>query len=129
MSLRELAAADNRRILENQADGFGWPVSVTDPDGLTVPDLKGFSTDISQLIDPDTGQAISGRLATVSIHIASLTEAGFTALPRGVAELGSKPWRVTFDDINGNAHTFKVCQSNPDRTLGYLSLLLEAWKA
>ena len=111
----------------NNTDGFGWPVSVTDPAGLTVSGLMGFSTDVAQLIDPDTGQAVSGRMAAVAIHIASLTEAGFTTLPRGIAESKSKPWVVTFDDINGNSFTFKVQQSNPDRTIGWLSLLLEVY--
>lgn len=126
MSLRQLAEADLGVILEDGATGFGWPISVTDPDG-NVGSLTGFSDDIAQVIDPDTGQAVSGRLASVALRISSLALAGLT-LPRGIADTGSKPWVVEFDDINGNAYKFKVAQSNPDRALGLVTLLLELYE-
>ncbi|ARB06251.1 hypothetical protein SppYZU01_14 [Shewanella phage SppYZU01] len=126
MSLRQLAEADLGVILEDSATGFGWPISVTDPDG-NVGSLTGFSDDIAQVIDPDTGQAVSGRLASVALRISSLAPAGLT-LPRGIADTGSKPWVVEFDDINGNAYKFKVAQSNPDRALGLVTLLLELYE-
>ena len=126
MSLRQLAEADLGAILEDGATGFGWPISVTDPDG-NVGSLTGFSDDIAQVIDPDTGQAVSGRLASVALRISSLAIAGL-ALPRGIADTGSKPWVVEFNDINGNAFKFKVSQSNPDRALGLVTLLLELYE-
>lgn len=126
MSLRQLAEADLGVILEDSATGFGWPISVTDPDG-NVGSLTGFSDDIAQVIDPDTGQAVSGRLASVALRISSLAIAGLT-LPRGIADTGSKPWVVEFNDINGNAFKFKVSQSNPDRALGLVTLLLELYE-
>lgn len=126
MSLRQLAEADLGVILEDSATGFGWPISVTDPDG-NVGSLTGFSDDIAQVIDPDTGQAVSGRLASVALRISSLALVGLT-LPRGIADTGSKPWVVEFDDINGNAYKFKVAQSNPDRALGLVTLLLELYE-
>lgn len=126
MSLRQLAETDLGVILEDSATGFGWPISVTDPDG-NVGSLTGFSDDIAQVIDPDTGQAVSGRLASVALRISSLALAGLT-LPRGIADTGSKPWVVEFDDINGNAYKFKVAQSNPDRALGLVTLLLELYE-
>tara|TARA_R110000772_G_scaffold268728_1_gene398240 strand:+ start:8513 stop:8893 length:381 start_codon:yes stop_codon:yes gene_type:complete len=126
MSLRQLAEADLGAILEDGATGFGWPISVTDPDG-NVGSLTGFSDDIAQVIDPDTGQAVSGRLASVALRISSLAIAGLT-LPRGIADTGSKPWVVEFNDINGNAFKFKVSQSNPDRALGLVTLLLELYE-
>jgi hypothetical protein len=126
MSLRQLAEADLGVILEDSATGFGWPISVTDPDG-NVGSLTGFSDDIAQVIDPDTGQAVSGRLASVALRISSLAIAGLT-LPRGIADTCSKPWVVEFNDINGNAFKFKVSQSNPDRALGLVTLLLELYE-
>lgn len=125
MGLRLIAEADLGVILEDGAYGFGWAITVTDPAG-TVGNLTGFSDDISQLIDPDTGQAVSGRLASAVLRISSLTTAGLS-LPVGIADAGSKPWVVDFDDINGNAHKFKVSQSNPDRALGIVSCILEAY--
>lgn len=126
MGLREQAESDLEFILEDDVFGFGYPIIVTDPDGLSKP-LKGFSNDIAQIIDPDTGQAVSGRLASAVLRISSLTAAGL-ALPRGIAETALKPWLIKFDDINGNPFTFKVSQSNPDRSLGIVSLLLELYE-
>lgn len=126
MSIRQLAESDLGLILEDGATGFGWPITVTDPSGAVRP-LTGFSDDIAQIIDPDTGQAVSGRLASVALRISSIIAAGL-ALPRGIADSGIKPWLIEFEDINGNAFKFKVSQSNPDRALGLVTLLLELYE-
>lgn len=126
MGLRTIAETDLGKILEDSIYGFGWLITVTDPAALVKP-LTGFSSDISQLIDPDTGQAISGRLASVSLRISSLTAAGFTSLPVGIADSANKPWLIAFDDINGNPYTFKVMKSNPDRALGLVICILELY--
>lgn len=127
MGLRADAEADLGAILEDSDRGFGWPITVTDPAGNVAP-LTGDSGDISQLIDPDTGQAVSGRLAHVSLRISSLDASPVVGLPRNIADASSKPWLVTFDDINGNAFTFKVSESDPDRKLGILVCLLELYE-
>lgn len=126
MSLRQLAETDLGLILEDSSTGFGWSITVTDPAG-TSRTLTGFSDDIAQIIDPDTGQAVSGRLASVALRTSSLIAAGLT-LPRGIADSGSKPWVIEFDDINGSAYKFKVAQSNPDRALGLVTCLLELYE-
>lgn len=126
MSLRQLAETDLGLILEDSSTGFGWSITVTDPAG-TSRTLTGFSDDIAQIIDPDTGQAVSGRLASAAIRISALTNAGLS-LPRGIADSGSKPWVIEFDDINGNPYKFKVSQSNPDRALGLVTCLLELYE-
>lgn len=125
MGLREIAAADMSFIIETDEHGFRWPITVTDPDGLTA-DMYGFSDDISQIIDPDTGQAVSGRLASVSLIISSLYALGF-GIPQGIADVTKKPWLIQFDDINGNSFTFKVSESNPDRALGTVVCILELY--
>ena len=124
--LRETARADAKAILEDGDIGFGWPITVTDPAEISA-DLIGFSNDISELIDPDTGQAISGRLASVALSIDSLTEKGL-GLPKGISDSSSKPWLMAFDDINGNPFVFKVHKSNPDRALGIVTCTLEIYK-
>jgi hypothetical protein len=125
MNLRLLAESHLGIILENDTTGGGWPITVTDPSGTSKP-LKGFTNDIAQLIDPDTGQAVSGRLVSAALRISSLTAAGL-GLPRGIADAGIKPWLVSFNDINGNSFLFKVAQADPDRALGLIVLLLEAY--
>ena len=126
MNLRLQAEADLGAILEDSAMGFGWAVVVTDPDGK-VGNLDGFTDDISQIIDPDTGQAVTGRLASATLRISSLTEEGL-GLPKSIADSSKKPWTVEFEDVNGSSFLFKVSESNPDRTLGIVVCMLEAYE-
>ena len=123
MGLREIAAADLKTIVENP-DDFGWPVTVRNPDNVSA-ELVGLSTDISQTIDPDTGQAVSGRAASVTLVMSTLREK-FGGLPRGVSEGGA--WTVVFHDIGGTAHAYKVLEALPDSALGCVVCLLEFYK-
>jgi len=130
VSLREIASADARAILNDSA-GFRWPISVTDPAGVVSPvppavgALYGFGNDISQLIDPETGQSVSGRLPSVALHLDDLATTYGAAIPEGVNDPTIKPWLVSFDDITGNTLNFKIAQSNPDRGLGIITCELE----
>ena len=126
MGLRQQARLDARTILTD-TDGFAWPVVVTDPDGLSAC-IKGFSTDIADLIDPETGMAISGRQAEVSLSMDSLKQMGLKH-PAYIASEDGKPWLIKFDDIEGSSHTFKVMRSAPDRTVGLILCYLEAYVA
>lgn len=123
--LRTQAEADLASILENDATGFGWPIRITDPDGQFA-DVIGDAGEISQLIDPDTGLAVSGNLAHVTLRISTLKSKGLD-VPKGIADTAAKPWRITFDDINGNSYTFKVRQSRPDAMLGIVVCILEIY--
>lgn len=127
MALRDIAHQDLAFILEGDEAGFRWPITVTNPSGVSNTDpLYGFSNDIADLIDPDTGQAVSGRLASAAIRIQRLLDENL-GVPFGVSDPSSKPWLVTFNDINGIAYTFKVRQGNPDRGLGVIVCYLEAY--
>jgi len=121
-----MAEGDLGSILEDSSTGFGWDITVTDPDSFSY-EMKGYSNDISQIVDPDTGQIVSGRSASVALRISSLILAGFSSIPVGVIDSYSKPWLIEFNDINSNSYTFKVIQSNPDRSIGMVTCLLEAW--
>ena len=127
MNLRELAENDLGAVLEDGVYGFGWPITVTDPAGVSA-SLTGFSNDIGQTIDPSTGELVSGQLASVVLRLSSLTAAGLSE-PRHVADSASKPWVVTFNDINGTSRTYKVNQSNADRALGVVACILEGYAA
>lgn len=129
MSLRTQAETDLGFILESDTQGFRWPITVTSPSGAVLgddEDLYGFSDDIAQLIDPETGVLVSGRIATVALRISTLLSF-FADLPRYISSSTSKPWIVTFNDINGVSHTFKVKQADQDRALGLLICILEVY--
>jgi len=126
MGLREVAEADLGVILEDDVTGFGWAISVQDPSG-NLESFKGFSDDIAQVIDPDTGQIVSGRIASVALRMSSLKAVGMR-WPVGVADTTGKPWTVRFEDILGSPHCFKVAKSNPDRTIGLLTCILEKYR-
>lgn len=126
MGLRADAEEDLAVILEDDVGGFGWPITVTNP-AETSAVLVGSSTDISQLIDPDTGEAVTGRSASVALRLSSLTLAGLS-IPEGIADTSLKPWLIQFDDINGAPYTFKVAASRPDRALGIVVCILELYK-
>jgi len=126
-NMRTVAESDLAITLEDAVNGFGWPIAVTDPDGNTA-NVNGQSGDIAELIDPDTGQAVSGRLAHVAIRISSLAAAGL-GIPVGVAESSRKPWLFDFTDINGHDFTLEVRRSLPDRTLGIVTCILGAYRA
>jgi hypothetical protein len=50
-------------------------------------------------------------------------------LPTAEAESNRRPWLVTFNDALGVASVWKVAEVLPDRTLGVVKLLLEAYGA
>lgn len=125
MSLRAQAAADLAAIHADTVGGFGMPITVTNPDGVTAV-LTGLSTDVHTTIDPETGVAVPGRRASVSLVRAQLITAALGE-PRGIGDRGSKPWRVTFADVNGSSHAYKVVEALPDRALGSVVCILEAY--
>lgn len=127
MGLREEIRQYTHQFLQDEKHGFAWSLVVTDPDGRSAR-TAGFATDIADLIDPETGQAISGRQAEVSLSTQSLSDAGLEH-PAYVAGAEGKPWTIRFDDIEGKSHTFKVMRSAPDRTLGIVLCYLEAYVA
>lgn len=120
MGLRDQARDDLRAILTD-TDGFGWPITVYPPDSGPVW-LTGFSNDVAQTIDPDTGIAVAGRVASVALPLSYLP-----CVPAGVADQTAKPWVIEFDDIGGTCHRFKVRESFPDRAIGIVTCVLETY--
>lgn len=124
MSLRLQAALDARAIVEDRT-GFGWPIQLTDPSGYSR-EITGLTNDIALVIDPDTGMLVSGRDVTISVHIQTLRETGFSEDPRGVSQ--GIPWVVEFEDINGTPGRFKVARTSPDRGIGLILMNLEVYR-
>lgn len=123
MSLRAQAAIDAKSILEDDSSGFGWPLTLTSPLGVAT-ELVGFTTDIGQTIDPDTGQAVAGRRASAALSLQDLPE-----MPAAISDETRKPWVVTFAGTDGVVLDWKVIEVLPDRALGVVVLLLEAYHA
>lgn len=126
MGLRAQAAADLQAIVEDDAAGFGWPVTLTSPSGATAA-LKGLATDVGVTIDTDTGLPVVGRRASVVFSRASLATAGI-GTPVQVSEESRRPWVVEFADASGVSHRYKVIETMPDRALNALVCVLETYR-
>jgi len=122
VGLRDVATVDLNNIM---AMDFGWSVTVTDPSDESA-SIKGFTSDIAETIDPNTGQVVSGTLATVALPLRALDAAGI-GIPVGIVDADVKPWRVVFLDTEGDSYTFKVVGSHPDRALGIVTCELEIY--
>jgi hypothetical protein len=125
MSLTAQAEADLAVTLEAASD-FGTVVTLTDPAGFTgTATIRGRVGDVGQVLDPDTGQAVTARHATCTLRLTSLTAAGFSSIPVAVADESLKPWLVAFATPSAPLQTYKVKQAHPDRTLGVVTMVLE----
>ena len=81
MSLIDRVQRDAQRIMNSERFGFSNSITLTEPNGTTH-GLKGILQIIHNLIDPDTGQHVSGFLATVSLNALDLP-AGSIDIPFG----------------------------------------------
>lgn len=119
--------ADVLAILGDQ-DTLGQAVTVTAPDG-TSEELTGFASEIGQTVEPETGQVVSGTRASVSLPLGPFRTAfGASALPVHVASGTGAPWLVEFTDAGGDARTYKVIDTMPDKRAGVLTCLLENYR-
>jgi hypothetical protein len=125
VSLLDEAAADLASILGDTVGGFSIPITLTDPEGEETA-VVGLATDIGLTIDPDTGQAVVGRKASIALSIRALEEAGLDQ-PRGIAGRTAKPWLATFTLATGAEQTFKISSAMPDK-LGCLICFLEIYQ-
>ena len=125
MSLREIANADLKEIVNDPETG-GDECTITSPAGGQET-FSVLNNDIELSIDPDTGQMVTGRQATIAVLINELVTAGFDKI-RGIADSSGKPWLVDIGDVKGVAGKFKVIQNIPDSTIGLMVLILESYK-
>ena len=125
MSLRAEAEAALSYMLES-TEYFGQGITITAPTGEEET-LVGLCQDIGEQIDPQTGAFVSGRLVTVAIRLSTLDASTLPSIPRAIAELDSRPWKLAFSDVLGVPRTFKVRESRPDRTAGVLVLICEGY--
>ena len=127
MNFLEIAQLDKSFTLNDKEFGFGTEITLTDPD-LFSAIVVGRTNDISFAIDPNTGEAVSGRTAAIEIDMNELTDKGFSSLPAAQSDKTKKPWIVEWTDELGNSHSFTVLEGNPDRTLGVILCTLQFYK-
>jgi len=125
MSLKNIAQSDLQKIVENVVTGFGVDVTLISPTNVEF-NLRGFTNDIFQQIDPETGQIVSGRVAQISFSLKTLIDDEI-GIPIGIADASIKPWLVRFTDLSGEMLTFKVSSTAPDRGIGIINLFLGNW--
>lgn len=125
MSLFDDAAADFREII-NSDIGASLECVITSPDGV-INSFKCRMSDISQSIEPGTGDRVSGRRVSISMSLFDLKHEGFESV-RGIEKKNEKPWKVEFNNILCDQGTFKVTETAPDYTLGVIVLHLELMK-
>ncbi|AUR86591.1 hypothetical protein NVP1087A_10 [Vibrio phage 1.087.A._10N.261.45.F9] len=116
MSLLQRLQKDSQRIMNSSKFGFSTDIVLIDPNDVEYP-LKSILTVIHNLIDPDTGQPVSGYLATASINRLDLNALGIT-LPEGVSDELQRPWTVRETNIDGVVVTYKITRAAPDEANG-----------
>ena len=95
---------------------FGTTVTVTPPTGNSLTAVGRYN-DVSEMVDPVTGDIVRNRCASLTLRIAALP-----SLPYGVADGTVKPWRVTMNSV-----TYKVFDTAPDKGMGMIILFLEPY--
>ena len=118
MSLLNVAAKDARGIIENPRNA-SRDIKLLEPDGAEHPLTVG-TRNISQAIDPDTGELVSGQFISVTISLLTLAEKNIS-MPRNIQGHSENPWLVVMINHITNAETtYKVIHSAPDFTLGLI---------
>lgn len=125
-NLRELAAADHRRIVEDVAGGFGRELTFIDPEQRKAV-VNGFWNDIGQAMDPMTGSMVAATVAFVRVTFGALREAGL-GVPFGVAETEKTPWLVEYTDMGGRKHLCKIAEVRKDRSIDAVDCYLVSFK-
>ena len=125
-NLRAIAERDLEFILEDVEAGWGNPIVVTNPDGLTGV-VNGQTGEVHALVDPETGATISVKTAHCSMRQKTLFDLGFT-LPKAQPDETKKPWVFQFADQNGIVRQYAVSEARPDNTLGVITIMLEFFK-
>jgi hypothetical protein len=127
MNFLEIAQQDKAFTLKDSEFGFGTEITLKDPNLFTAV-VTGRTNDISFAIDPNTGEAVSGRTVEITIDMQELEEKGFSSFPTAQSDKTKKPWIVEWTDTLGKSYSFTIQEANPDRTLGNVHCTLNFYK-
>ena len=125
MGLLERMQKDSQRIMNSTTFGFSKAIALISPDGVEYP-FKAILSVIHNLIDPDTGQPVSGYLATASLNRLDLNDNQIT-LPEGVSSQFERPWTLRETNIDGVQVTYKITRAAPDEANGNILCDLGAY--
>lgn len=127
MNLRDLAAAHHRLITGDADNGFAREITLVNPAGEEAT-VNGLWNDIGQGIDMQSGALVTARQVMIRVSMQALRNAGFTSLPRPIAESDKTPWVVSYFGLGGRAQRAKVADVRYDRTFDALDLYLEPYQ-
>ena len=118
MSLLNVAAKDARGIIESPRNA-SRDIKLIEPNG-TEHSLTVGTRSISQSIDPDTGELVSGQFISITPSLLTLAERNIS-MPRNIQDHSENPWLVVMTNhITSLETTYKVIHSAPDFTLGLI---------
>ena len=126
MSLLDRVQKDSQRIMNSNRFGFSTALVLTAPDGVAH-GLNGIVSVIHNLIDPDTGQPVSGFLATVSLNTLDLQQSAID-MPYGEMDEQERPWTVDTTLVGGVEILTKVIRVAPDKTNGNILIDLGVYE-
>ena len=116
MSLMDRLQKDAQRIMNSSRAGFSIDIVLTLPSGIEH-SIKSIVSIIHNLIDPDTGQPVSGFFATASINSLDLLTLE-VELPEGEMDSNKRPWTITATNVLGVSQLMKIVRVSPDETNG-----------
>jgi hypothetical protein len=108
MNIRERAAADSKKILEN-VNGAGTPFVLVTKERQEFSIIGSFD-DIGYLLNPATGEAIQSRTIQAAYSMESLRAQTPLEPERG--------WRFKVLGLSGELMELFVTMYEPDRTIG-----------
>lgn len=111
MSLREQAFADFKSIVDTDND----PVTLVAPDATEYA-MRGQVTRIDARIDPATNTQFNMPSLAVTVPLKELA-----VIPVAYT------WRVVTTDVEGTALDYQVAEVRVDRTIGFVTLIAEAY--
>jgi len=114
-SIRDLAAADARAIIEDESGAGDRYVLI---DGDAEYPVTGTLGDIGSLVNPITGEAIQGRMIEATVSAQTIISAAGKTPARG--------WKARTPCLNGKEITLFVQRNEYDRTIGLCRLPLGA---
>lgn len=111
MSFRSQVALDARANI----NALGDAVTLTTPNGTTSYALSGQVRRVDTLVDPLTGEKLLAPRTEITLALADLPSGGIT-----------EAWRVSTTDVEGTAIAGNIQSIRYDRTIGYITLVIEA---